>query len=61
MITTITLLVMMYFYISGDNELYIAGGDSFGSSVYSMYKWCAEDNLFEDMAGLHTSRKQYVQ
>ena len=43
---------------SGDNDLYIAGGDSFGNSVSSVYKWCPEDNQFEDITGMHTPRKQ---
>jgi len=45
---------------AGDNDLYIAGGDSFGNSVSSVYKWCPGDNQFEDITGLHTPRKQYV-
>jgi len=42
----------------GDNELYIAGGDHFGASVCSMYKWSPEDNHFEDMAVMQIARKQ---
>jgi hypothetical protein len=45
---------------AGDNELYIAGGDNFGAAVYSMYKWCPEENMFEDMAGMQIARKQFV-
>ena len=45
---------------SGDNELYIAGGDHFGASVCSMYKWSPEDNHFEDMAIMQIARKQSV-
>jgi len=44
----------------GDNELYIAGGDNFGAAVYSMYKWCPDENVFEDMAGMQIARKQFV-
>ena len=46
--------------IAGDNELYIAGGDHFGASVCSMYKWSPEDNHFEDMAVMQIARKQWV-
>ena len=48
------------FVIAGDNELYIAGGDHFGASVCSMYKWSPEDNHFEDMAVMQIARKQSV-
>ena len=44
--------------IAGDNELYIAGGDHFGASVCSMYKWSPEDNHFEDIAVMQIARKQ---
>ena len=46
--------------VAGDNELYIAGGDHFGASVCSMYKWSPEDNHFEDVAIMQIARKQYV-
>jgi len=44
--------------IAGNNELYIAGGDHFGASVCSMYKWSPEDNQFEDMTIMQIARKQ---
>jgi len=44
----------------GDNDLYVAGGDHFGASVCSMYKWSPEDNHFEDMAAMQIARKQWV-
>jgi len=44
--------------VAGENELYIAGGDHFGASVCSMFKWSPEDNHFEDMAVMQIARKQ---
>jgi len=44
--------------IAGDNELYMAGGDHFGASVCSMFKWSPEDNNFEEMAVMQMARKQ---
>jgi len=52
------LLIWLSAVCPGDNELYIAGGDHFGASVCSMYKWSPEDNHFEDMAVMQMARKQ---
>jgi len=53
------ILVTQYLCATaGENELYIAGGDHFGATECSMFKWSPEDNHFEDMSAMQVARKQ---
>lgn len=52
------MLPLMCDVCIGNNELYIAGGDNFCEAACAMYKWCPEENVFEDMAGMREARKQ---
>lgn len=45
--------------VTGDNDLYIAGGDTFGTAINTAFKWCPEDNNFDDIPPMRTSRKQF--
>lgn len=45
--------------VTGDNDLYIAGGDTFGNAVNLFYKWSPEDGVFDDLPLMPVSRKQF--
>jgi len=49
------LLYSLHYFFPGENELYVAGGD--GCAV-SVYKWCGDEHVFEEMGSLDVPRKQ---